>query len=214
MNSGFLRSNGLSVVLLIMFAASFCGQLVSGFSVLNDERIERGMAPVSPLQYLGQGQFLSATFENWESEFLQMGLYVLLTVRLRQRGSAESRPMHEEKEKIDPGPPPWPVRAGGWWRRLYAHSLSGALLLLFAAAFVAHWLGSWRQFSEEAVGKGEIPPGAWSYLGEAQFWFESFQNWQSEFLSVLTLVLLSIFLRQDKSPQSKPVAAPHSQTGT
>lgn len=213
MNPGFFRRNGLSLVLLSLFLASLAGQIASGFSVLNEERIERGQLPVAPLQYFGQGQFLSATFENWESEFLQMGLYVLLTVRLRQRGSAESRPMREEEEKIEPGEKPWPVRAGGLWRRLYAHSLSAALLLLFAIAFVAHWQGSWRQFSEEAAAKGDIPPGAWAYLGEAQFWFESFQNWQSEFLAVLSLVVLSIFLRQDKSPQSKPVDAPHSQTG-
>ncbi len=214
MNPGFLRKNGLSLVLLLLFFGSFCGQLVSGFSVLNDERLERGQPPVAPLQYLSQGQFLSATFENWESEFLQMGLYVLLTVRLRQWGSAESRPLREEEpEKIEPGEKPWPVRAGGLWRKLYAHSLSAALLGLFVVSFVAHWLGSWRQFSEEAVGKGEIPPSTWAYLGEAQFWFESFQNWQSEFLAVLSLVVLSIFLRQDKSPQSKPVDAPHSQTG-
>ncbi len=214
MNSGFLRRHGLSLVLLLLFLGSFAGQIASGFSVLNDERLERGQPPVSALEYLGQGQFLSATFENWESEFLQMGLYVLLTVRLRQVGSAESRPMHEEEEKIEPGKKPWPVRAGGLWRKLYAHSLSAALLLLFAIAFFAHWQGSWRQFSEEAVAKGEIPPDAWAYLGQAQFWFESFQNWQSEFLAVLSLVVLSIFLRQDKSPQSKPVGAPHAQTGT
>ncbi|HJR73697.1 MAG TPA: DUF6766 family protein [Luteimonas sp.] len=213
MNSGFFRRNGLSLVLLLLFLGSFAGQIASGFSVLNDERLERGQPPVSVREYLGQGQFLSATFENWESEFLQMGLYVLLTVRLRQVGSAESRPMQAEEEKIDPGEKPWPARAGGLWRKLYAHSLSTALLLLFAIAFVAHWQGSWRQFSEEAAAKGKIPPDAWSYLGQAQFWFESFQNWQSEFLAVLSLVLLSIFLRQDKSPQSKPVDAPHAQTG-
>lgn len=215
MNPGFFRRHGLSLVLLLLFMGSLAGQIVSGFSVLNDERMERGQLPVSPLEYFGQGQFLSATFENWESEFLQMGLYVLLTVRLRQIGSAESRPMREEEEeeKIEPGKKPWPVRAGGVWRKWYAHSLSIALLLLFAAAFVAHWQGSWRQFSEEASAKGEIPPSAWDYLGEAQFWFESFQNWQSEFLAVLSLVVLSIFLREDKSPQSKPVEAPHSQTG-
>jgi hypothetical protein len=51
------------------------------------------------------------------------------------------------------------------------------------------------------------------YLADPQLWFESFQNWQSEFLSTAVLVVLSIFLRQRESPESKPVAAPHRQTG-
>jgi hypothetical protein len=218
---GFWRENALSLVLLALFASSLCGQIAAGHALLNQERSEHGQAAVGWLEYFRHGQFLSATFENWESEFLQMGLYVLLTVSLRQKGSAESRPMdeqargalEEDARQIQPGPVPAPVRRGGWIAQWYAHSLSLALLALFAVAFVGHAFGSWRQQVEQALREGRPPPGWAEHLGSAQFWFESFQNWQSEFLAVLALVVLSIWLRQAHSPQSKPVRAPHSQTG-
>ena len=53
----------------------------------------------------------------------------------------------------------------------------------------------------------------WSYVSGAQFWFESFQNWQSEFLSMAALAVFGIYLRERGSPESKPVAAPHDATG-
>ena len=211
----FWARNALSIVLLALFFISLMGQIASGRSVLNEERGEQGQPALSWSADLGSGQFISATFENWESEFLQMGLYVLLTVTLRQRGSAESRayPGEEPPARIDPGPRPAWAAAGGWRRTLYGHSLATMLLLLFLLAFVLHWWGSWRHQADEALTKGQAPTGLLEYLGDARFWFESLQNWQSEFLSVFALVVLSIFLRQKDSPQSKHIDAPHSQTG-
>lgn len=212
---GFWGRNALSIVLLMMFAASMAGQIVAGRTVFNDERRDQGQPALSWAEYLGDGQFISATFENWESEFLQMGLYVLLTVTLRQQGSAESRPYpgEEPPPRIDPGPSPAWAAAGGWRRTLYGHSLASALFLLFSMAFMLHWWGSWLHQVDEARMKGEAPAELLDYLGDAQFWFESLQNWQSEFLSVFALVVLSIFLRQKDSPQSKHIDAPHAQTG-
>ena len=170
--------------------------------------------PVTIAEYAHSGHFGAATFENWESEFLQMGIYVLLTVRLRQRGSAESRRFGEEdRTAVEDGPPPWPVRKGGVWRHLYANSLSLACILLFAVSFALPLLGSWELAVAEALIAGRAPLTLAEHLLAAQFWFESLHNWQSEFLSVLALVVLSIWLRQEHSPQSKPVAAPHGQTG-
>lgn len=212
----FLRRNGLSLVLFGLFVAFLAGQVHTGRQVYNDERAQEGERPVALADYLGSGHFLSTTMENWESEFLQMGMYVLLTVWLRQKGSAESRPLDpaEEEERIDAGPTPGPVQAGGIVGWLYAQSLSLAFLALFLVSFALHLSGSWRQTLEERAGKG-LPPIDWGeHLASSDFWFESFQNWQSEFLAVLAIVVLSIFLRQDKSPESKPLLAPHSQTGT
>ncbi len=212
---GFLVRNALSIVLLVLFLVSLAGQIVAGRAVLNEERRAEALSALSWGDYLRNGQFVSATFENWESEFLQMGLYVLLTVSLRQRGSAESRPFpgEEPPQRIAPGPQPAWAAAGGWRRTLYGHSLATAFLLLFSIAFALHWWGSWRHHADDMLMRGETPPGLLEYLGDAQLWFESFQNWQSEFLSVLALVVLSIFLRQKDSSQSKPIDAPHSQTG-
>jgi hypothetical protein len=160
--------------------------------------------------------------ENWESEFFQMGWYVLLTVFLFQKGSSESK-KPDEKEPVDRDPrqsknkkdAPWPVRKGGFVLKLYENSLSLAFLLLFLLSFFLHALGGARVYNEEqAQHGGELVSSTWQYMGTSRFWFESFQNWQSEFLAIFAMVVLSIWLRQKGSPESKPVDAPHSQTGT
>jgi hypothetical protein len=211
-----LRRNGLSIAFGALMLVTLLLHALTGWRAENEEREGQGRDRISVVEYLGSGPFLSSLFENWESEFLQMGLFVLLTVPLRQKGSSESRKMHpeeEEKKSYPAARQPWPVRRGGIWRRLYEHSLSAALFLLFLLSFVGHWLGSWRQHAEEQLLAGELPPTLLQHLGSAEFWFESMQNWQSEFLAVLAIVVLSIYLREKDSSQSKPVEAPHSETG-
>jgi hypothetical protein len=211
----FVRTNSLSIVFLLLFVFSMAGQYFTGLQEYNKERKENGQSPVPATTYFKSGHFIESTFENWESEFLQMGMYVLLTVRLRQRGSAESRPFDpsQEKPRVEKGRTPWPVRRGGLWKRLYEHSLATAFFALFAMSFGLHALGSWRAKCDEDLLQGMLPPSFPDHLFSSDFWFESMQNWQSEFLAVLAIVVLTIFLRQKDSPQSKPVAAPHSQTG-
>ena len=159
-------------------------------------------------------------FENWESEFLQMAAYVLLTVFLFQKGSSESKKPDEKNpedespstKSSDPGAP-WPVHRGGLLLKLYSHSLSIALVMLLLASFWLHLAGSTRRMNEEALWYGQPAQTMAETLADAEFWYESFQNWQSEFLSVAVLLLLSIFLRERGSPESKPVASPHALTG-
>jgi hypothetical protein len=162
---------------------------------------------------------MESVFENWESEFLQMGGYVLLTAYLVQRGSAESKPVGQtdrpkDDERRATPDSPWPVRAGGLPLVVYRNSLSIALLLIFAGSFVGHLLGGTADYNEQqALQSGAPPIGVWEFLGTSEFWFQSMQNWQSEFLAVGTLIVLSIFLRQHASPESKPVTATHAHTG-
>lgn len=209
------RRNGLSLVLLALMAVFLVAQALTGWQVHNEELAQHGAHALGFFSYLGTGHFSSATFENWESEFLQMGMYVLLTVRLRQWGSAESRPLDpsQEPNRVEDGPSPWPVRRGGVWKRLYEHSLAIAFFTLFAVSFGLHALGSWLAKCDEDRLQGALPPSFLDHLFSSDFWFESMQNWQSEFLAVLALVVLTIFLRQKNSPQSKAVEAPHAQTG-
>jgi hypothetical protein len=216
----FFRNNGLTIVLLTLFAFSLIGQIVTGMRDYNDDQREHGEAPVSLAGYLTTGAFVEAVFENWESEFLQMGLYVLLTAFLFQKGSAESKdPDGEEAVDEDPAQgreradAPWPVRRGGLALKLYEHSLAIALLTLFVISFLLHAAGGASAYNEEQQVHGGELISFFGYLATARFWFESFQNWQSEFLSIAMIVVLSIFLRQRGSPESKPVAAPHSATG-
>lgn len=170
------------------------------------------------LEYSTSGHFIQATFENWESEFLQMALFVILTISLRQKGSSESKKC-EGKEEVDREPSakrkgaPWPVKKGGFVLTLYKNSLSLSLLLVFIISFFFHLQGSLMDENEKLISHGRPAETLGEYIGDTRFWFESFQNWQSEFLSVFAIVVFSIFFRQKGSPQSKPVDAPDSETG-
>ncbi|MBA3653615.1 MAG: hypothetical protein H0W70_05410 [Actinobacteria bacterium] len=217
----FLRDNGLTLVLLGMFFTSLFGHSVAGHRAYNDDQRSHQESTVSYAKYLTTGAFGESVFENWESEFLQMGTYILLTIWLRQRGSAESKkfagpePVDEDptSHRNDPNAP-WPVRRGGVWLAIYRNSLSIAFILLFLGAITGHAITGAHAYSSEQQAHGEAAVTAFQYVNRSQFWFESLQNWQSEFLAVGGIVWLSIYLRQQGSPESKPVHAPHRETGT
>lgn len=216
----FLRDNGLSLTVFILFIAFLAGQTLTGWNDHNNEQKLHRNAPDSLASYMMSGDYYEALFENWESEFLQMGAYVMLTAFLFQRGSSESKDPDKE-EAVDEDPAnkkddpdaPGPVKASGWKLAFYKHSLSGAFFVLFALSFVGHAMGGSRAYSDELKEFGQPPVSTLEYLGTSRFWFESLQNWQSEFLAVFAIVVLSIRLREQGSPESKPVAAAHSQTG-
>lgn len=213
---GFLYRNSLSIVLIIFMVSCLAAQFFTGWKTENKELVENGDATLSLGQYIHSGHFIQATFENWESEFLQMMLYVVLTVSLRQKGSSESKSL-EEEEDVDKEPvphpnAPWPVKKGGIWLKIYKHSLSLAFALLFIISFSLHFYGSLKDYNEEQISKEKPTTTAMEYITESRFWFESFQNWQSEFLAVASLVILSIWLREKGSPESKPVDMPHNET--
>jgi hypothetical protein len=215
-----LRNNGLLLACLGLFAVFFIGMIVSGATVHNQEQQEHGShEQVSVIKYVTTGDFIEATFENWESEFLQMGMYVVLTAFLYQKGSSESKPLHEpapqdeDPHNVTPSRwTPWPVRKGGWLLKIYEHSLAIAFFVLFFASAALHALGGVTAFNEEQLQHGQSAISVWRYITTSQFWFESMQNWQSEFIAVAAIVGLSIFLRQRGSAESKPVAEPHRHT--
>ena len=211
----------LSIVLFGLFAVFLVGQSLTGWRTYNSDQQEHGEQAVGYGSYLTTGHFVEATFENWESEFLQMGAYVVLTVWLVQKGSSESKPPTgdpqldaDPRTQRDDDDAPGPVRAGGWRLTLYENSLGIAFAVLFLLSMTLHALGGAREFSAEQVAHGGSPVSVGRFVTTSAFWFQSFQNWQSEFVAVGTIVVLSIFLRQKGSPESKPVAAPHEQTGS
>lgn len=215
--NSFLYNNSLSIVFLTLAVITIVAQVLTGLCQYNIFLNEHHQNPVGIFPYLISGHFIEATFENWESEFLQMGLFVWFTVFLRQKGSSESKILHG-KEEVDREPQkhvnaPWPVRRGGFILSLYKHSLTLSLWLLFLISFVLHWYGSNKEFNQTQMLEGKNTESLGVYLGNSKFWFESFQNWQSEFLSVFAIIFLSIYLREIGSPQSKPVDAPHAETG-
>ncbi|HEX7831345.1 MAG TPA: DUF6766 family protein [Thermoanaerobaculia bacterium] len=216
------KNNNLSIVMFILFLLCLAGHSVSGWKVYNGEQQQHGKPEVSYSAYLRTSEFGESVFENWESEFLQMGAYVILTVFLYQRGSSESKKFDGTDEvaedpdthRNDPDAP-GPVRRGGWRLMLYKNSLSLAFLILFLISFIGHAASGAGKHNDEEREHGSTETVTTAgYMTTPEFWFESFQNWQSEFLAVLSIVVLSIWLRQWGSPESKPVHAPHSDTGS
>ncbi len=215
-----LRENGLSIVLLSLFLLFWVGQSVAGHREYNSEQQEHNQPQVGYLSYLGGAHFWEATAENWESEFLQMFGYVILTVFLFQKGSSESKDP-DKREPVDRDPrnskekdAPGPVRRGGLMLKLYENSLSLAFLLFFLISITMHAAAGASEYNEEQAQHGQPEQlSVLQYAGTSRFWFESFQNWQSEFLAIGAMVILSIFLRQRGSPESKPVDSPHDETG-
>jgi hypothetical protein len=213
----FWYRNSLSLVIFSIFLVLITCQAYFGWQEFNNEMKEEGGIVVGFFEYLGTAHFVEATFENFESEFFQMAMYVLFTIFLRQKGSSESKKL-DEKEEVDREPKPhkdapWPVKKGGLWLKLYQNSLSLTFLFLFFTSFLIHAISSNREYNREQLLKGKASETFGEYLGNSRLWFESMQNWQSEFIAVLSIVLLSIYLRQKSSPQSKPVDAANDETG-
>jgi hypothetical protein len=216
----FWRNNSLSIVLGVLFIATLVGQTWAGWFDHNADALLHGDSPVGLAAYLISGHFWEATGENWESEFLQMAMFVVLTCFLRQKGSSESKRIGAvEDVDLDPRrfaddpEAPWPVRRGGWILRLYENSLGAAFGVLFVISITLHAVGGLAEFNEEQEAHGQPRMALSQYVGSSRFWFESFQNWQSEFLSLFAMVTGTIYLRQRGSAESKPVHAAHSETG-
>jgi hypothetical protein len=212
------RDRGLLLANTGLFVVFFALMIVAGLQSYNNEQASHSGSVVSLWQYLQTGNFYEATFENWESEFLQMGMYVVLTAYLFQRGSSESKdpdqpaPQDEEPRTAQHRDAPWPVRRGGVVLALYEHSLAGLFFAMFFASFALHAISGAAEYNEDQLEHGDSPISTLSYLTTSRFWFESMQNWQSEFLAVAFIVGASVYLREKRSAESKPVAAPHAET--
>jgi hypothetical protein len=216
-----LRENGLSIVLVSLFLTFWLAQSVAGHREHNSEQQEHRQPEIGYFTYLRSDHFWEATAENWESEFFQMFGYVILTAMLYQKGSSESKKLGEA-EPVDRDPrrhkrrnAPWPVRRGGLVLKLYEHSLSLAFLLFFLVSISLHAVAGAGVYNDDQAAHGQPEHlSVLQYAGTSRFWFESFQNWQSEFLALAAMVMLSIFLRQRGSPESKPVDSPHHETSS
>ena len=219
----FLRDNSLSLFFLALFLAALGAQSVAGWLDFNDEARAHEFETYSYGRYVLSSEFGRAVLENWQSEYLQFVLFVIATIWFVQRGSNESKRVEEAGQESDrkqlvgsharPGSPLW-ARVGGWRTAVYSNSL----LLVMAALFVGSWLGQsvtgWREYAHQQQEHGEPSPSWAGYLKRADFWESTLENWQSEFLAVGSMVVFTIYLRQRGSPESKPVGAPHGETGT
>ncbi|HXV05824.1 MAG TPA: DUF6766 family protein [Solirubrobacterales bacterium] len=217
----FLRNNSLGVVFGILFLASLVGQAVAGHIAYDENQIEHGGRPISLGRYLTSSSFGEGVMENWQSEYLQFLAFLMLTVWVVQKGSPESKQPGEEGLESDeeqmvgehakPGSP-GPAKAGGWRAALYGNSLLILMGLIFLLSWYAQSVTGWNMHNEELADHHRHAIGWLGYVGNAQFWENTLQNWQSEFLSVGSFAVFAVYLRQRGSPESKPVGAPHEET--
>jgi hypothetical protein len=219
----WLRDNSLSIFFLVLFLASLLGQAIAGQRQFNSDRLAHGGETISFGRYLVSSDFGQAMLENWQSEFLQFSFFILVTVWLVQRGSNESKQVDEagresdQKQKVgdyaEEGSPLW-AKMGGWRTAIYSNSLMIAMSAIFLGAWLTQSVTGWTQYNDEQREHDE-PAVSWAgYLARPDFWENTFQNWQSEFLAVGTMAVFTIYLRQRGSPESKPVGAPHDETAT
>ena len=219
----FLRENSLSLFFLGLFLASVVGQSLTGMFEFNGHQAMHGEPTVSYLRYLGSSDFGADLLENWQSEWLQFWVFALATVWLVQKGSNESKPVEDaglesdQKQKVGgfapENAPRW-ARVRGWRLHLFSNSFVIVMGLVFLATWLAQSFASWTVFNDEQTVHDEQPVAWARYFVSSDFWERSLQNWQSEFLAVGTMAVFTIYLRQRGSPESKPVGAPHGETGT
>jgi hypothetical protein len=219
---GFLRDNALSLAFGAVFLATLVGQALSGMADFNAQQVADGLDPVSLGEYVTSSSFGVDVMENWQSEYLQFFLYIFATVWLVQRGSSESKMPGEEgtesekEQKIGrhavEDSPAW-ARTGGWRTAVFSRSLGLLMGGLFLLTWAASSIAGWAAYNSDQLGQLEDPVSYVGYLGAADFWNRSFQNWQSEMLAVGSMAVFSVYLRQRGSPESKPVGVAHAETG-
>jgi hypothetical protein len=219
----FVRENSLSVFFGVLFLASLGGQSLAGQRAFNAEQVEHGEEPVSWLRYLVSSDFGQAVSENWQSEFLQFTTFILATIWLVQKGSNESKPLDDVGRQSDrkqrvkgyapQNAPAW-AKVEGLRLWLYSNSLFLVMTSFFLASWFVQSLTGWTTFNDEQAAQGSPTVGWTSYVADPRFWEETLQNWQSEFMAVGVMAVFTIYLRQRGSPESKPVGAPHDETGS
>ncbi|KMS77300.1 membrane protein [Streptomyces viridochromogenes] len=222
MTPRFLRENGLSLAFGTGFLLALCGQAIAGHADFNNALVSDGMEPIGLGAYLTSSDFAVDVTENWQSEYLQFFLYIFVTVWLLQRGSPESKELDKAGPESDedqlvgehaPADAPRWARVGGWRQAVYSRSLALVMGGIFLLSWLAQSVTGTAAYNEQQLRDLQAPVGWTQYITAADFWNRTFQNWQSELLAVASMVVLSIYLRQRGSPESKPVGAAHTATG-
>jgi hypothetical protein len=219
----FIRDHSLSLFFLVIFLAALIGQAIAGHILHNEEAVAHNEETISLWRYIRSSDFGNAVMENWQSEYLQFMLFMLATVWLIHRGSPESKQPEEagresdQKQKVgahaQSDSPEW-AKAGGFKTAIYSNSLLIVMAIIFFGSWFAQSVTGWTEFNAQQVDHQEATLSWLSYIGSADFWEATLENWQSEFLAVGSFAAITVYLRQRGSPESKPVGAPHHATGS
>ena len=218
----FLRENSLTLFFLTIFILAIVVQAFVGHADFNNEQAAHQSEPVSLWRYVTSSSYAVDVTENWQSEYLQFTLFILAGVWLIQKGSPESKPLGQEggetdeEQKIgehaDPDSPEW-AKVGGWRTRIYSNSLVLLMGSIWIASWAAQLVTGRIAYNAEQLDHHQLGLSLWQYAGSSDYWNRTLQNWQSEFLAVASMAVLSIYLRQRGSPESKPVGVAHAETG-
>jgi Domain of unknown function (DUF6766) len=218
----FLREHSLSLFFLAIFLAALVGQAIAGHILHNQDATAHHGTTMSFWRYIVSSDFGNAVMENWQSEYLQFTLFMVATIWLVERGSPESKAPGDEglesdeeqrvRDYAEPDSPQW-ARAAGFRRFVYSNSLLIVMAIIFFGAWFAQSVTGWTEYNANQVDHHEATVSWLGYIGSADFWEATLQNWQSEFLAVGSFVAITAFLRQRGSSQSKPVGASHEATG-
>ncbi len=216
-----IRPIGLGLFFGVIFVVTLVAQSVAGWLEFNEQQAASHLFPIPYLDYVTSASFATDVTENWQSEYLQFLLFITATVWLVHRGSTESKELDQVGRESDEDQmvgryvredsPKW-AKAGGWRHSLYAHSLLWVMGVIFVASWAVQAVAGRAAFNEQELIDYQDPVPLGEYLLSPDFWNRTFQNWQSEFLAVGSIVVLSVYLRERGSAQSKPVGAPHEET--
>jgi hypothetical protein len=219
----FLRENSLSIVFLALFLTALVLQAIAGHSAFNAQQDQHMEPHISLWRFVTSSAYAGAVMENWQSEYLQFTLYIVLTVWLLQKGSPESKALDEggrqsdQKQRVgghaDGDSPGW-ARVHGVRRAIYENSLLIVMGGIWLGTWLAQSITGMSEYNSERLSHQQDPLSWVQYVGTGDFWERTLENWQSEFLAVGTMAIFAVYLRQRGSPESKPVGAAHHVTGT
>ena len=219
----WIREQSLSLFFFAIFLITLVAHSFAGQHAYNAEQLAHDSEPLSWGRYVVSSNFGEAVIENWQSEWLQFVLFTMATIWLVQKGSNESKELDQiglesdQRQRVkgyaDERSPLW-AKLDDWRRTIYENSFLLVMSLIFFASWFVQSLTGWNEFNEEQRQHDESTVSWLTYLDRADFWEKTLQNWQSEFLAVGTMAVFTIYLRQRGSPESKPVGAPHDETGS
>jgi hypothetical protein len=219
---GFIKDNSLGLFFLTAFALALIGQAFAGQADYNNHLSAANLEPVGFWTYVSSSDFGVDVLENWQSEYLQFFLYIFFTVWLIQRGSPESKSPGREGREPDEeqyagahardDSPGW-ASVGGARQWVFSRSLGLTMGAIFFLSWLAQSITGVAAYNEQRLQQLQAPLSWGGYLGSADFWSRTLQNWQSELLAIASMAILAIYLRQRGSPESKPVGSAHSSTG-
>ena len=201
-----IRDNSLSIVLFVLFAISITAQSFAGWRLLNETLAAHGQASVGYRHFLSTGAFWENLSSNWQAAVLQLGSLIALSTFLYQRGAPHSLDPHK-------GRPKQRHRKHVRFDWAYRNSLLLTFLLLFVLTLALHIVSGSGAYNEERALTGQPPVSIAAFLHSAKFWSTTLQTWQAEYLVIALYVVLTIFLRQEGSPESKPVESKTATTG-